>query len=341
MVFIRTTEACKDLVKKTICENIRLKDRLTYGQIGRVVVMILGTAGLLNELYVEIMTRFKHNIPWKKFIQQWSSAQEISQRNDSSAELNRVLSLYEALEYTYNVNWMKETDYLSPSCFVYLVERLLLLASCQKGLMFSTKSSFIEWLNYQDENSLANLSLTPVMDMTNVHKFIGRIIQELINNQNGIINWMRKSNLDVKSCLPLFVLRLVVSLCLLHLSTGKYLDSLSTLLGKSHITSQLPLEFCNVLTRRRKVTYLKVLAEALKVIDNPLVIVKLGNISSKIVCPDAVFVDLMVCRQKELILQMLFPDKVDSVDGESATVIVESSDPSRATVFLWICWTGT
>ncbi|KAK2371482.1 P-loop containing nucleoside triphosphate hydrolase superfamily protein [Trifolium repens] len=337
MVFIRTTEACKDLVKKTIYENIKLNDRLTYGQIGRVVVMILGTAGLLNELYVGIMTRFEHNIPWKKFIQQWSSAQEISQRNDSSAELNRVLSLYEALEYTYNVNWMKETDYLSPSCFLYLVERLLLLASCRKGLMFSTKSSFIEWLNYQDENSLANLSLTPVMNMTNVHEFIARIIQELINNQNGSIKWMRKSNLDVKSCLPLFVLRLVVSLCLLHLSTRKYLEPLSTLLGKSHITSQLPLEFCNVLKRGRKVMDLKVIAEALKVIDNPLVIVKLGNSSSKIVCPDAVFVDLMVCRKKELILQMLFPDKVDSVDAESATVIVESSDSSCGSVSMDLC----
>ncbi|XP_045829129.1 uncharacterized protein LOC123920847 [Trifolium pratense] len=332
MVFIRTTEACKDLVKKTICENIRLKDRLTYGQIGRVAVMILGTAGLLNELYAEIMTRFEHNIPWKKFIQQWNSSQEISQGSDSSAELNCVLSLYEALEYTYNVNWMKETDYLSPSCFMYLVERLLLLASCRKGLMFATKSSFIEWLNYQDENSLANLSLTPGMNMTKAHKFIARIIQELINNQNGSINWLRKSNLDVKSCLPLFVLRLVVSLCLLHLSTRKYLEPLSTLLGKSHITSQLPLEFCNVLKRGREVMDLKVIAEALKVIDNPLVIVKLGNSSSKIICPDAVFVDLMVCRQKELILQMLFPDKVDSVDRENAEVMVESSDSSHVSV---------
>jgi hypothetical protein len=198
--------------------------------------------------------------------------------------------------------------------------------------MFSTKSSFIEWLNYQDENSLANLSLTQVMNMTNMHEFIARIIQELINNQNGSIKWMRKSNLDVKSCLPLFVLRLVVSLCLLHLSTRKYLEPLSTLLGKSHITSQLPLEFCNVLKRGRKVMDLKVIAEALKVIDNPLVIVKLGNSSSKIVCPDAVFVDLMSCRKKELILQMLFPDKVDSVDGESATVNVESSDSSLGSV---------
>ncbi|CAJ2636390.1 unnamed protein product [Trifolium pratense] len=108
--------------------------------------------------------------------------------------------------------------------------------------------------------------------------------------------------------------------------TRKYLEPLFTLLGKSHITSQLPLEFCDVLKKGREVLDLKVIAEALKVIDNPLVIVKLGNSSSKIVCPDAVFVDLMVCRPKELILQILFPDRVDSVDGESAAVTVESSD---------------
>ncbi|XP_057452229.1 uncharacterized protein LOC130744053 [Lotus japonicus] len=343
MVFLRTTEACKGLLKDAIYENIRLKDRLTYGQIGRVAVMVLGTASLLNELYVEIMTRFEDSIHWKKFIQQWSSAQEISQRNDSFAERNHVLSLYEALEHTYNVKWIKETDYLSPSCFMYLVERLLLLASCgKKGFMFATKSSFIEWLNFQDENSLANLSLTPGMNMTDVHKFIARVLQELIYNQNDTINWIRKSNLDVKNYLPLFVLRLVVSVCLLHLSTRKYGETLCILLGNSHITSQLPLEFCDVLMKGRGNLGLEVFSEAFKVIGNPLVIVKVGNSSSEIVCPDAVFVDFMVCRQKELILQMLFPDRVDdSIGGENAAIIVESSDstsketPSRAFPYLY------
>ncbi|XP_057420200.1 uncharacterized protein LOC130714313 [Lotus japonicus] len=327
-VFLRTTEACKNLVKEAIYENIRLKDRLTYGQIGKMAVMILGTANLINELYVEIMTIFEHNLPWKEFFQclQLSSAQDISKRNYSFAERNCAISLYEALEYTYHLNWIKEIDYISPSCFMYLVERLLLLASCRKGLnMFATKSSFIEWLNYQDENSLANLSLTP--GMIYVHDFIAHVVLELIcNNQNGTVNWIRKSNLDVKSYLPLFFLRLVVLMCLLHLNFGSYIEPLRNLLGKSHVTSKLPLEFCDVLKKGRNHLGLKVFAEAFKVIDNPLVIVKLGNNSSEIVCPDAVFVDLMVCPQRELILQMLFPNRVDSTGGENAAVIVESSD---------------
>ncbi|XP_057416063.1 uncharacterized protein LOC130710730 [Lotus japonicus] len=337
MAFLRTTEACKDLVKETIYENIRVKDRLTYGLIGRVVVMILGTSNLKNELYVEVMTRFEDNIPWKKFIQclQWSSTTEVSQGNDSFEDMDCAFSLYEALKCTYNVNWIKAIDYISPSCFMYLVERLLLLASCQKGFMFATRSSFIEWLIYQDENSLDNLSSSP--GMIDIHESIAGLLSWLTSNINSTINWIRKSNLDVKNYLPVFVLRLVVSMCLLHISSGNYLEPLRNIFGMSSITSHLPLEFCDVLKNGKKHLGLKVIAEAFKVIDNPLVIVKSCNNSSRILCPNAVFVDFAVCRQKELILQMLFPNRVDSVGGESAATIVESSSSTSKELPSTIC----
>ena len=68
---------------------------------------------------------------------------------------------------------------------------------------------------------------------------------------------------------------------------------------------------------------LEVFAEAFKVIGNPLVIAKLKNSSSEIVCSGAVFVDLMICQKRELILQTLFPSEVDSVTEETTT---EASD---------------
>ncbi|XP_061342415.1 uncharacterized protein LOC133288626 [Gastrolobium bilobum] len=329
MFSLRLTEDCEDLGKEVIYENIKLKGRLTYGQIGRVAVMILGTANSKNELSVEIMKRFEDNPPWKEFIQslQWNSATEISQDNEAVKEVHRIYKFCDALQYTYNVNWTEEVDYISPSCFMYLIERLLLFTSCWEGFIFATKSSFVEWLIHQDENSLPNFSLLAEVhpDVKDVHKFIAYVLREFLYNQNDTKHWIKKSNLNVKYYFPLFVLRLVVLICLLHLSSGKYLELLHELLGKSQVTTQLPLEFYNVLRKGRRRLGLKVFAEAFKMIDNPLVVVRLWNNSSEIVCPDAVFVDFKICQQRELILQVLFPNTVDNVGGETEAVIVEAS----------------
>ncbi|KAL5100941.1 hypothetical protein RYX36_005268 [Vicia faba] len=65
-------------------------------------------------------------------------------------------------------------------------------------------------------------------------------------------------------------------------------------------TTQSPFEFCNVLQKGKKRLGLKVFAETFKVIGNPLVIAKLRNTSSQIACPDVVFVDLTIYRNREL-----------------------------------------
>ena len=75
---------------------------------------------------------------------------------------------------------------------------------------------------------------------------------------------------------------------------------LRSLLRQKNTTTQLPFEFCNVLQKGKKRLGLKVFAETFKVIGNPLVIAKLRNASSQIVCPDAVFVDLTIYRNREL-----------------------------------------
>ncbi|PNX89088.1 hypothetical protein L195_g045205 [Trifolium pratense] len=68
---------------------------------------------------------------------------------------------------------------------------------------------------------------------------------------------------------------------------------------------------------------LEVISEAFKVIGNPLVIAKVQNNSSEIVCSDAVFVDLTICQKRELILETLFPSRVDTAGEETTT---EASD---------------
>ncbi|KAK7319208.1 hypothetical protein RJT34_03926 [Clitoria ternatea] len=326
MVSLRITETCQDLVEEVIYENINRKDRLTYAQIGNVVVMILGTSNLKNELYVEIVKRFKNNEVWMEFIEslQWNSAMEISQGKEAIEEMH-MIKFYEALQYTYNVNWIAEPGYISPSCFMYLIDRLLLLTSCWKGFIFATKSSFVEWLIHQDENSLPGLcSMANVRPDTKVHKFIATVLRDLLFDQNGTRIWIKKSNLS-KHYFSMFVLRLVVSALLLHLSSGKYVELIRDLLGMRDLTLQLPLEFRNVLLKGRRHLGLKVYAEAFKVIDNPLVVARLWN-TSETICTDAVCVDFTICQQRKLVLQLLFPDRVNSVDEETTAVIAEASD---------------
>ncbi|PNX61737.1 hypothetical protein L195_g060810, partial [Trifolium pratense] len=70
---------------------------------------------------------------------------------------------------------------------------------------------------------------------------------------------------------------------------------------------------------------LEVFAEAFNVIGNPLVIAKLQNDSPEIVCSEAVFVDLTICQKRELILEMLFPIRVDSVGENTTTEALDST----------------
>ncbi|WJX52816.1 hypothetical protein P8452_38886 [Trifolium repens] len=320
MVYQRITETWQDIMKDVVYENTKRKNRLTNGQIERVVVMLLGTANVKDDLLVQVMTRFEGNQHWKDFVQSIRLYSGDELRSKAVLEMHPTFKLYVALQCTCNVKWMYRVDYISPGCFMYLVERLLLLTSCSKGFMYATKSSFTEWLICQDENSLSNLSfMRKKLDI--VHDFLANILSESVCDQYGTKFWIEKySNLVVENYFPSLFLRLIVSICLLHLGSRskKYIKLLRNLLGKRNVTAQLPLEFCNVLQKGKKHMDLEVFAEAFKVIGNPLVIARLQNNSPEIVCSNAVFVDLTICQKRELILETLFPSSVK--------ITVEASD---------------
>ncbi|KAK2437782.1 TPR and ankyrin repeat-containing protein [Trifolium repens] len=325
MVYQRITESWQNIIKEVISENTKRKDPLTYGQIGRAVVMILGTANVKDDLLVQVMTRFEDNKPWKGFIQSIRLYSGDEEYNKEDFEMPPTFTLYAALHYTFGVNWIREVDYISPSCFMYLVERLLLLTSWSNGFMYATKSSFTEWLICQDENSLSNLSFFMSAELHIAYDFIGKILHMFVCDQNDTKTWIKNSNLDVKNYFPSLLLQCVVSMCLLHLGSGseKYIKLLRKLLGRSYIAAQLPFEFFHVLQKGKERMGVEVFAEAFKVIGNPLVIAKLLKNSSEIVCSDAVFVDLTTCQKREFILEKIFPIRDDTAGEETTT---EASD---------------
>jgi hypothetical protein len=340
MFSLRGTEVSRNLLKQVIIENISLKGKLTYGQIGRVVVIILGLGKINNDLYKEILKRFDGiygNPPWKTFIQILcgNMASEFLQGtlpdniSESPRELSILLNFHKALKDTYNANW-KEIDYVSPGCFLYLIERLLILASYFKGYFITSKSSFAEWFIYQEVDTNPSSTLVAEVQQlpVEIFEFIVNVAQQIIYNKKDTIEWIRRSNIDVKDYYPLLVLRLVSIICLVHLNSGMFLDILVTLICSSYIIEQLPSEFYDGFrTKRKNNTNVKVFAEIFKKIDNPLVIVSLGENCSQFLCPDAIFVDMTVKQCREDMLKVLFPETAKASQGQIGAAEVEATNP--------------
>ncbi|KAK3222359.1 hypothetical protein Dsin_009384 [Dipteronia sinensis] len=320
MISLRGGEVCRKILVEVISKCIDLKNKLSYRQIGSVAVMILGSGKLHNELLGQVVKRCDLTSPWKAFLEslQGNIGLESEQgsvpcnNKNELREVSLVRKFHGALLDTYGVNWRKKHDYISPACFLYLIERLLIMLSCFQGYFLTTRSSFVDWLIHLDGKiDPTSFVKTDVrQSMGHVLEFVMHIAQQLLYNKEDTVGWIKKYHANVKDHYSLMVLRLVVIVCLLHLNFGNCENPLFDLLGKNYITNQLPQEFRDVLYRGRKYNGLNInanlIAEAFKTIGNPLVIVSLGKNCSKFLCPDAIVVDMKVCRCKD-ILGTLFP----------------------------------
>ncbi|KAJ9709599.1 hypothetical protein PVL29_001196 [Vitis rotundifolia] len=322
MVSLRENKLAGNLLREVILKNISLKGKLTYGQIGRAVMIMLGSCKLTDEF----AERFSEDSPWKDFIKRLCATKRSELSSNSSAaaqeELSLILKLREALEDTYNANWGKEIDFVSPVCFLYLVEHLLFLVSYCQGYVFTTKALVVEWLIFQQwkttpsASSLTDVGASEKTEILgDIYSFMASIVHELLCNVEGTVEWLEKSNTNSKDY-PVLVLRLVVIMCLICVNLGKHFDLLFDLLGRSCIISHLPKPFYDAFLGRQKRSFVEVLAEALKQMESVLVIVSWGNNHFHF-SPDAILVDDMVNQNKEGILRVLFPKNVSSRGQQS------------------------
>ncbi|KAK3222800.1 hypothetical protein Dsin_009825 [Dipteronia sinensis] len=326
MISLRGRQVCKRILIEVISKCISLRNKLSYGQIGSVAVMILGSSKLHNELLEQVAKRCDGTSPWKAFLESlqgnMGSESELGSapcdNENELREVSLVQKFHGALLDTYGVKWRKTHDYISPACFLYLIERLLIMLSCFRGYFLTTKSSFVDWLIHLDgkTDSAPFLQTNVQQSMGHVLEFIVHIVQQLLYNKEDTLEWIRKCHkTNVKDYHSLVVLRLAVVVCLLHLNFEKCINAPLELLCVNYIANQLPQEFCDVLYRGRKRNFLNVnvnmIAEAFIKIGNPLVIVSLGENCSKFMCPDAIFVDMKASSCNEDILGILFP-KVES-----------------------------
>ncbi|KAI6677276.1 hypothetical protein NL676_038072 [Syzygium grande] len=312
MVSLRGTEAACHLLRETI-NMIILKKRFSHGKMGELATLVLGSGMLNNELYRKIAESFEGNTSWKAFMgcvrQDVPSDLPQARDDNKPVESSLAWNLYGALADTYKVNWRIERDYITPNCFLYLLERLLILTSCSNGQFYATKSSLVEWLICHEGLAKPSFTFNPGNFLEPILGFVNSTIQQLLCNKGETIEWIKRSNLNVKMYYPLLVLKLVLLVCLLHLNFGISPDFPTVLLGKSWISGQLPPEFHPILSHWSKWNLQRipvgVFAEAFEKVDDPLVITYSATDCSN--CPHAIILDVKSNKCKEEIMKVLFP----------------------------------
>ncbi|XP_073125657.1 uncharacterized protein [Henckelia pumila] len=354
MIVLRETELSKTLLEEVLSRNVSKNCDITYRQIGEVVMIWLGSGKPKHSICERMVKNLPENSYWKAFIEilggiikpespivsassnlapqvlpdttlENESTQSGSLHNSLSKNSKESLShrFYKALEETYMSNW-RVRNYISPNCFLYLLERLLILAPHPRGCFFTSKSSFVEWVVCQQSN--ANPSANLDTDMGSSPKSIIDFTisvahQFLYENVVDTQEWIRQSNIDYDSYFPVLVQRLVVILCLVYLNSEMPLNKLLRLLQRPQIRSHQRKEFYDALLhgKRNNKSHVAKVAAALNAIEDPVVLVTFRGHNFKFVCPDAIFLDLRLFSCKNDIMNVLFPKKTETSNARVTT----------------------
>ncbi|OIT32628.1 putative helicase magatama 3 [Nicotiana attenuata] len=350
MISLRRTEISSDLLQEFVLQGTNNKGLLSYGQIGRTVMILLASGGHSEDLYKKIVGKIPTE-PWKSFMkilgskkstecteesvsvnaicegktleshEAFSSSNsdlESSQKSKNNPsevlELVFVQKFNEALQDTFNANWIRLNDYISPGCFLYLVERFLILVSQCRGSFFTTRSSLVEWLISEQSEVLPTSRLAiNTQSLENFYYSILVMVKQFIFDKVGTFEWISRSKISVNAYYKLFVLRLVVILCLLCVNCGKYYDVLYQVLSNNDVRNQLPKFFYGVLRQGMKRNYLQTseVGEAFRNASDPLLFVSLGDNDTR-KYSNVIPVQLGTNCNREDIIDSLFPARIGS-----------------------------
>ncbi|KAH6833401.1 hypothetical protein C2S53_011803 [Perilla frutescens var. hirtella] len=356
MISLRETEISGHLLEESVFRNIVRRRELSSGQIGQAVMTMLGTGKLKHSFYDKVSERLSNDSPWKPFIKNLKGIMESDSTKESkSCESNgdgdgishsqrvqesplrcstEALSqaFCRALEETYNIHW-RVRDYISPHCFLYLVERLMILAPHPRGVFYTTKSSFLEYLIClpSDANPRTSLVTDNRSDPGRVVGFVLQVVDQCLYERIEAGEWIKKSGLNYNLYFPLFVLRLVMILCVLSINWDLSFDMLNRKMARGDIKSQLPNVFNEALRPRRRgyIQFVSAVATAFKLIDDPLVIVVSGGNNHKFPYPDALLLDMRSFSCKIDIMDTLFPQSTKASSHDQPTTVVRSvTEPS-------------
>ncbi|CAH9094296.1 unnamed protein product [Cuscuta epithymum] len=307
MISLRGTDVSQSLLEEEfISHSLSRKGEVaTFGQIGRFMTIWLGSAKPSDELCNELLSRTREDSAWIAFIEILKSGKE---------PRKLLHGFHQALGETYQVYWNNMHDYISPHCFLFLVERFLILVSCSNASSFyTTRSSFLEWwMRTQPDAAISTHSL-PNQESCMFYESILSMVLELLLQKVNRDLWVVKFGVRSSEYHRSLVLRLVLILCTLCMNydSREPLSRLQTVLTTNFIWSELPREFTQVFRRGRQ-TYANraLIAEALQAIGNPGFLVRLDITTPKFACPPYITaIDMPTNSTWEDIMHTVFPRK--------------------------------
>ncbi|XP_074264825.1 uncharacterized protein LOC141587273 [Silene latifolia] len=282
--------------------DVSVKKKPSLVQLVQVVVVLMGSSvssKQLSEHYEEIPRKFQVGSPWQPLL------------NDLVKGAGQICHFRDALRETYKSK-SKGYHLVSPSCFVYLLERLLVMVSSSHGCLFATRSSFIDWLIYLDwmvdpDTFLPGSEETSLEIST--YDFLAETVHELLVNRQDMEEWVHKNGPKHNQSLPtvtsstisLLSLKLVILLGLICLNTGCYSDLLDDALLRCDVTEQLPTEFQEVVIERNWDRFQNVIAEVLKSIGDGLVVVRNERFAQEMCTRNAVFLNVYRLRKNKIL----------------------------------------
>ncbi|XP_073158784.1 uncharacterized protein [Henckelia pumila] len=212
---------------------------------------------------------------------------------------------------------------MPPNFFLYLLERLLILAPRPDGCFFTTKSSFVEWIVCQPPNANPSPALATDVEssLTSIDDLSFGVVNHFLDKDTDFLKeWIRCSNID-HNYFPVLVLKLIMILCLVCLNSRMSLDILFELLARPLIRSHLQKQFYEALMcgKANNSSSIVTVAAALKAIGDPMVIVTLRENNFNLVCPDAIFLDLGLFSCKSDVINVLFPRSTGTSNARVGT----------------------
>ncbi|CAM0876418.1 unnamed protein product [Alopecurus aequalis] len=335
------SSAAYGLIADSLGANLRpTNKKLTYGHLGRITMLMLYATRLDYPLVLRLLQYLDNRSEWADFFD------SLNKFLDSGIDRCFLIRNYRrALEFTFNVNWKDEVDYISPMCYVGLMECFGFLASSyllQKDFICCTKSLLVNLLESRSSKVYLDSSLIsdPIQDALALSsgRFIYQTILAILMNKQSLQEWVHKtSTTSSSSSYKPVLLRLVVTLypLILTLSLGCCYEVTDNLV-KCEIFKDLPLDFSEKIMHALKMgshtpsNFMKVLADALAAIGDHLVIVGspkgpaiVGNLNAYMISNEDMY-DV----PKVMALLHSSPDERSSAKQE--TPLPEKSDGNKS-----------
>ncbi|XP_071701802.1 uncharacterized protein [Rutidosis leptorrhynchoides] len=300
MVSLRGTQTCQDMLEETL--NIYRKSRggLKCGQMGRIAMIFLGSN-------TKKKIRCGYSLNWRDLFSRLTNVHSSTSKNWDLA-----VSLHNVLKETFPSGFGRRAkdEQISPACFLYFWERLLILSFCFRGHVFTTRSSFVEWIGYEKWRMVSSgVGWIKSLDtMENIYDSLASMVIGMLNLEDALKEWVTKSE-EPDSSYATLVLRLIVLLSLICAnSEGYYSPLLLHILGRIHLVSLLPPAFSETLiTGIHENRLVDAVAAACKQIDNPLVIVNFNQDLVMAPCQNAINLNLQNLNSgRETLIEMLY-----------------------------------